>query len=617
MKKIYVFGLTLLLILGIRVELAGQQIPISTQHIFTPGFFNPAKTADPRLSQVYLGAFQHRVQIANGKSATQFIDFKSSELGSGKKFSWGLQLSNDIQHTDWLLRVSPSVAVQILNGKRSRLTLGMSGGLINWQGNYAGADLVNTEDPILSNVGFIELDAGIGATFTHVGKGMKADLGISGHQLPGNFATEQLQGIRLLPHVVASGGIMVLPVHNLLIGPRFLYRNTVNRGDTTLVAGNVDLGLKVEFPRQSLWFAGAYRLDRAALTFGMGSKFTLQDTLSKKQQTAWYLAFNLGFNYPMNDSKALGPGAEVGITLSFDRINKISKADTLPLAEVFWLNDGNLNRHKDRYFSKSITPITHVTDRRVNLTYSFMDHSYLFMGENPKWQGNHLGEIGEEWPFADETISSVVNEVIKEGLFPNEEVRDPENLEPLKKLIWVSLSAKLRINAEEANFGAKGQKYLGELGVNNLTEDSLLLFVVYDDKDTTIGIRVNSYVTNLELACLKLHAMRLRLENELERAYGVEMAFIREEDRNKPKEEDENQNEETEDEEDLDEIDIWDGRQPVYIRTLRLTSDHPNLQAFQVNRIKIRFARHPESVRNPVEDDSRKARRKKKKKSKK
>ena len=83
-------------------------------------------------------------------------------------------------------------------------------------------------------------------------------------------------------------------------------------------------------------------------------------------------------------------------------------------------------------------------------------------------------------------------------------------------------------------------------------------------------------MSNLELACLKLHAIRLKLHYEMQQTYGQRMALVWE---GYPY--------------DYEEV---EGKQLVYIKKLRITSEYTNQQAFQINRVQLNFLRHRKYV---------------------
>ncbi|MEM7037776.1 MAG: hypothetical protein AAF570_12405, partial [Bacteroidota bacterium] len=212
-----------------------------------------------------------------------------------------------------------------------------------------------------------------------------------------------------------------------------------------------------------------------------------------------------------------------------------------------------------------------VAPKRVTLRYQFPDPTLLYLG-TADFEGDSLTMVGLEWMGVDGFLEGMVHEVIREGLTPDTiNVMNPEDLEPLRGIEFLELSAFLQANEAEADMAAQGVVYEGELGTNNLDEDTLYLDVVYNGADTIVGVPRNHYITNLELACLKLYTMQRKLRYELQQRYGKQFAFVQEGEEINKKE--------------------LQGKRPVTIRKPRITPNNPNQDAFQVNQIRIRFSR--------------------------
>ncbi|MFN8396649.1 MAG: hypothetical protein U0176_18635 [Bacteroidia bacterium] len=216
---------------------------------------------------------------------------------------------------------------------------------------------------------------------------------------------------------------------------------------------------------------------------------------------------------------------------------------------------------------------TQVATKACVLTYSFDDNSYQYVGSAPERANDTLlSIIGEEWLGVDAILENMVNEVIREALTPDTaKISNPYILEPLEGLVYIELLSDLLVDEEKAHELAKGMMYEGELGVNNKFNDSLYLKVVFNEKDTIVGIGKDRQITNLELACLKLHAMRKKLEYELNQRYGQDWAVSWEG-------------------EELS-VEKTQGRKVVYIKKPRISPNHPHQEPFQVNFIRMRFTR--------------------------
>lgn len=582
MKKKYPILVGALCLLMTALQLTAQQVPISITRTFLPGIENPAKVGLGPLNSISL-AHQGRNMIVSGwSSSSQFLHFSSAPRGYSRQFGWGLGLLNDLEHSERRLSISPSFGVRVLETDQWRASVGISMGLINWASNYTDVAVYDRTDELLERPShFFELNAGAGAELAFQSNWLKAEGGVRATQLPGNLITDRINGISLLPHLLAKGEALAQPVYNLYVGPVAFFKRTFNHGDTTFQSGRLDVGLKAELPRQKVWAAGSYRIDRAALNLGFGLELSRSDTVEYPDMLAWFFQLNAGFSYPMAQYSAFGPGFEIGLDIQFGRRQNSSGTDTLHFARTFWKNDGFLNNHKVEYLQangpRGLTASVRNVRRKVELLYEFPDQSYRYAGDGLVTADSLVANIGNEWPGVDGILENVVSEVIPEALTPNTAgISDPENLEALKGLVSLELSCRLTVDEYGILNGADGMVYEGELGTNNATNDTLFLSLVFDGADTTIGIARYHYVNNLELAALKLHAMRNKLHYELLRRYGNEMVFLREGDR-------------------VD-FESLEGRKPVFLKKLRVTSNNANQQAFQVNRIRLNFLRFKENV---------------------
>ncbi|MEM7038714.1 MAG: type IX secretion system membrane protein PorP/SprF, partial [Bacteroidota bacterium] len=522
---------------------------------------------------------QQRGLVINGwKSAGQQVHFRYPDLGHTGRFGLGFSARHDLLHSERRIAINAVVGTNLIETKALELSVGISGGLINQASIYQDVAVYNHSDPLLINArNLIELDAGFGAGLACRTPLFRGDVNVNAQQVAGNLMTRHILGFRLAPHIQASGGMGFPLAHNLYLGPRFLYQNTIFRQDTTLQKANLDIGLKTNFERQGLWLGGGYRIHRGALHAGFGLRISGTDTTDNFSGAAHFLDLVFDFSYPTNASSVFGPTLEFGLSLVFGRPRSKAQIDTLRMARTFWKNDANLNFHKVRFLTANgppgLTAATSPGESRVSVTYAFPDHSFLFIGETSKRaSATQLAEIGPEWPGVDGFLENLAGEVIREALSPNEEgIEDPENLEALKHLISIELAADLRVDQVGAHLGAKGQVYEGELGTDHPDTDTLSIAIVFDGADTTLAIVRHRYLTNLELATLKLHSMRQKLEFELNRLFGGDMAFVSEGGKFRY--------------EDLD------GRRPVVVKKLRVKTENVHLQAAQRNLVRLKFSR--------------------------
>jgi hypothetical protein len=559
-----------------------QQIPISYGMLFRPGLWNPASVGARDFGRFYIAHQQRHLGMLGWKSIGDYLNFASSPQGKKGTFGFGFNLNNETEHTENRFGLSFQAAAKVIKTKTARLSLGISVGLINWNSSYDSVRVFNRNDILLANrSNFLELDAGMGLDFEFKRKGWDINIGLAGQQLPGNLASAQLIALQLYPHILAGGSAMYEIVHNVRLGPNVFYRNGFFKPENSIQAGRLDLGLKVEAIRQGIWIGANYRHDRSALTAAFGWQLYVSDSAHHPQKNALIVKLNGGVAYPFRQMTAFGPSAEIGLDILFGREFKYRKPnDSLRYVNgSFYLTDGNVNTHLERYLAPNgpigLRGSTYLTNKNVTLTYEFPDGALQYLGTTPEIKGDSLFELGQEWTGVDGFLEGMVFEVIEEALHPDTlNVINPEVLVPLENIVFIELACMLKASEAEAFQLAEGSVYEGELGTNNPEEDTLFLSVVYNNADTVVGIPLNHYITNLELACLKMYSMRKKLQYELSRKYGQEMAFIVEGEKFDPEE--------------------IVGKRLVNIRKPRILPNHPNQEVFQVNQVKVKFSRNVE-----------------------
>ena len=574
------------LTVGLLLFLAGlsfaqaQQMPISMSQVFRPRLINPARYGSKAHHNIYLAHQQRKMLVAGWRSISQFLNYNSQPMGRAANWGWGVNLVNDFEHTENRFNFTAGIAAQVIKTEKSRLSLGINLGVINWNSNYQNTLVYDRNDELLlSGLNFVELDAGAGIDYAISTKKVKFDLQGVAMQLPGNFLSDQLAGLRINPHAVLAGKLLFSPLHNVFVGPMAFYRNTIMREDTTLKFATTDVGLKLELDRQDIWVGGAYRINRGALSLAFGMQVFMTDTTAKAEKSGVFVDLNAGFSLPMGGATPFGPTMEIGLDINFGRpfANK-DYSDTLRIIDgAFWKNDGNLNRHTDDFIAPNgpvgLRSTTYVTPRNVLLTYAFLDQSLQYVGTTPVFQGDSLQKVGMEWIGVDGLCEGIAEYVIKDALDPDSaSVLNIDSLEALKFLTSVEFSASLQASEEEVYQLAEGTIYEGEFGTNNASDDTLFLDIIYNEVDTVIGVALNHYLNNLELAALKLHSMRKKMEYEMSLRYGETLSFQREE-------------------RDLDTKALI-GKKLVRINKLRITPNHPNQDAFQVNEVNLKFLRY-------------------------
>ena len=467
-----------------------------------------------------------------------------------------------------------------------RLGLGISGGFLFYGANYDKAPIFHADDETLSRNNIIELDAGAGMDMSWRNQWMHGDLGIVTTQLPGNAISNKVATMHFLPQATIYGGALFKLAFNLSLGPRLLYKNTIFGDGKTLQQSQLDIGLKAELDRQDLWFLASYRIHQGGLTAGLGAKIWERDSVAHPELV--YLGLNLTamFSMPGFGNNQLGPSAEIGLGLSIGQRFKATRVDTLRDIGPIWESGANLTKHKDERLAPSSPPgiIAELVpqDDFVEIQYVFPDDSRNYAGEAPTFaMDTLLSDVGMEWVGIDNFLENILDETVEECLSPKlEGILNPDRMDSLKRLMWVQLSTNLKWDRQSALTGP-GMTYNGELNPPWHKLDTLKFKVVYDEKDTTVIIPPrNYYLNNFELAALKLYAMRKKLEYQLEYYYASRNrdVMVVWEDEPMPIVWDINS----------DETD-YKLAPRVFIRKLRIESDHPKQKALQLTCVTLKF----------------------------
>lgn len=576
------------------VPLSGQQLRVSNFYLYNPHLMNPGAVGMGELNNVNLSFQQRKLGVKGWRSTSQFLNFSSQPIGRKGRFGWGANLLGDYEWTEFRIGLSGAVAAALIKTETQRLSIGFSLGLINWGSSYKAVRIYDPSDFLLTGRGnFAELDAGMGIEYKLSTRKLRIDINAYTQQMPGNLITKELKGLVLYPHMFIGGGLLFSPIHNIFIGPRVFYKNIILTGDTTIAGAKTDIGLRLDLDRQKMWFAASLRPAKEAgmLNAAFGLRVKETDTIGDPTRYGYFIDLNGGFAFPLGQTSVFGPSLEIGLNIQMGRHDRMAfRNDTVRVSPgPFWQDEGNYNDHLDSKMKpngpQGLRGTTKVSPSSVVLSYTFDDNSYQYVGNTPQLENDTLfSELGPEWIGVDALIENLVRTVIAEGLRPDtNNVVNPEVLEPLKDLVNIELSTNLIVDEVGANQEAKGMLYEGEMGVNNRYKDSLMIKVVYNDADTVIGIGLDQNVTNLELAALKLHAMRKKLQYELNLKYGEDWAIL------------------------------WDGEEPteervgsklkvIYLKTPRITPNNPNQPAYQVSTVKLKFTRGNTVLASTVDD---------------
>ena len=567
----------LLLVVGLGFlcpALDAQQMANSIIQISRGNIFNPGRSTTGDLHQLFV-AYQNRTVLASEMASNaQFLQYLSKPVDRKEAFCWGFKIINDLEHTEGRLLISPQISARVFQNDHSYLSVGISAGLLNWTSNYQTAPQYTPEDPVLRNGNFIDLDAAAGITYHFQQNKIGFEAGIAAQQLAGNVVTKQLDGMRMLPHVDANVSLLVEVAPKVRLGPRIFYRNTLGQSAATLRTATTNFGLTSYLGDKGIWLAGSYRIDQGAFDAAAGIRVVRTDTAPKVEGFANFIDINFGYTHPLQEVSLFGPTVEVGVAWTFGK-RRFVKPEPTEVAQNFWKSDDLMTEFRVKYldqnapanlFAKSV-----IESRAVYLDFTFPDMSRRYVGDSPiDKMDSLLYRIGMEWEGVDGLLENLAGKVLEESLDPDTlEKIVPEDLEPLRHLAQIELSANLRGDEEAVHFGS-GIEYAGELGTNNLNDDTLFIDVVFNDKDTTLAIRPGAMTSILELAALKLHAMRKKLEYELRYHYQDIKFNI-----------------------------LWEGEEVgedeslpiVRIAKPRIIPNNPQMQFFQENRISMKILR--------------------------
>lgn len=522
--------------------LRAQQTTLPFYRLINPGMFSPSAAGGHQPHHLWLGIQQFGKGSADKESGwnsySQFLNFNSGDLGLGKRIGWGLRMSHASQQTLRRVNFAPTFSAQLIETPRLQLGVGILLGFSNWGIDASNTLVADPNDPLLLSPGnHWDLDAGLGFNARYHLPWLRADAAFDCAQLPGNFLSNPLPlHVQIYPFYNAGGGVLFRPAYNIWVGPRVTYHNILPRDTVTALPGGLRVGMQLLFDRQQLWFAGGYDLDAGHLTAGFGLQVLEPDTVAKSgfgiqiQGMGTYPIISPSSEIPRN----WGPTIELGVSLIFARKTKeqLAKLDSTVKAEDFWRTNATITRHLARVIGDAgpdgLTAATSVVNRHVATTYSFPDNSFLFIGEGGViYKDSLISDLGEEWMGVDALLESISNRIVPEAFHPDStNVRDPENFEPIAKLQNIQLVTHVSFDERAINFVAGETRYDGEIDSRNDVDSMLYIRVNYNGSDTTIGVPKGGFVTNLELAALKLHAMRKKLEYELKKNHRKDFLFV-------------------------------------------------------------------------------------------
>lgn len=548
MKKIYTYlGVIFCCLCGAMSSVNAQQVPISNLYIYQPHLFNPASKGTIHLNR-FLLSHQQRRSFFGLSSFHQTLTYSSKALNDRDKMGWGFQIINDAEHADRRLSMNFSLSYHLLNnverdewdeeflGDGYRLSIGGMGGLLNLSENYNGIPVHDGGDPHLRNQNFNRLDLGVGIDGYYQKGILRVQGGGALLQLPEWLEKTRGDTMVVIPHAFAHASMMLWLTEGMWIGPWVLYKEELgsSRG---IGAAQLDANLKIDLINYNLWAGGGYRIGNSAINAAAGWRFIDKDSTWNGRYFPRKWDLTGVFEYPINDSYRFGPTFEIGLGCTFGDLRKV-KFDTVDVYRgPFWVSTGNMwdlmdEKVADQPLPSNLYLRSDNDKNKVVLTYEFEDNVYQF---------NTNDNVGLE-----ALLTHLAKDVLRIPFEPEDE-RDLDYHAHLLRLESIEFHAWLKNDEIAASFLADSILY---------TEDSIISEkVLYDEKDSVLSVRPGR-ITNLGLAFLKLYKTREYFKFHGHGPLGTYPQLAN-----------------------------------VEIKPLKITSNNPNLEAWQKNTITLVYAK--------------------------
>ena len=538
-------SLLILLIPAIAPVMAQQQMVIQ-HYLFFPELYNPARFGAQELHRVMLTHQQRKLGFDVPNYSTLFT-YNSRPLSFKRTMGAGAIISNDREFTMNRLNAMAYFSYHILNdvylgvdsvSAVKRLSIGAGAGLVNISSNLSDVQYYDPGDAIIfRQPNYNKLNAAIGLDFYFANKIVAMNLGAAVTQLPSLFDPdtngEDVRSIKLVPHMMGNLSLMFTLPKNIGFGP-FAHYRALFLADEKLGPSRVDVGLKTEFRKKNFWFAGAYRfggegsvaasgaigarllsrIDTTAIrdTVGdvankvnelAGAKVPLGKKKKKKKERhriIHTLDLSLMFEYPLNDMAVFGPQLELGLNWNFGLPVKIP--DTIvvyrdePLPP-FWYNDSRLTTWGDMNLKNPPEGFRSTSDRsQRNAVLHFV------------YEDDYINYYVEDMEEISELANFLGKQIVSEGLDPQVKLRsdNPYRKQKVDSLEYIAFKTFLRFDSVSAK-QETSIRYEGEYG------ETLSERIFYDGEPITIRVSAGEFVTNLELAMLKMVSFRDKLRD--------------------------------------------------------------------------------------------------------
>ena len=238
MRKILCNTIILLLLFG--TSLQAQQDPMFTKYMFNTLIYNPGFAGSKDHLSITVLHRDQWIQL-DGAPTTQTVTFHSPI--KNKRIALGGSFVHDDIGISKEIKVNGYYAYHInFNKGKSKLSMGVSGGVANWEADFGLLNLDNPNDPsLMGNVNKFLPVVGAGLFYFN-------DLFYIGlstpNILPNDLPSPDLQfNARQYGHYYLGGGLILPLSSTLVFKPSFLIKNSNLYG----AFGNNNVGAPTEF----------------------------------------------------------------------------------------------------------------------------------------------------------------------------------------------------------------------------------------------------------------------------------------------------------------------------------------------------------------------------------
>lgn len=474
MKYILPLFLSLCLF-GIASPAWAQQVPVFNQYILQSDLYNPARMGEEAGTKLYMSYRKQWLGIDDSPES-QLVGI-NAKLNESSPLGIGFVLTNDKAHIIGRTSATAFVGYQVIDTKTSRLSTGISLGVINQRINFSNNLVINDlDDPLIFNTALSKtvLDAGIGVHYSYMTSNSQLNVGLATSQLPATLDGANdlvLYGVK--SHLLGSLSYRYDVNRDLSIEPGLMYRGLAFAGSSKMGGGNIDLYFRVFLKEEKISAAVGLRPGAGSYhgSFGIGlDRYNRLKAIGTYEITrSLGSTFELGLGYRMG-----GPDALKNLPCKPKR------------RDAFWLRSSDLEGRlaSVQPKAKNISVKSILSRDEVEIIYTFEDEGSDYYV--PNWTElnaltSHIGEL--------------ISEAIDPCLFPS--------LEAIRSVV---ITTQLRDADKELKYGDVA--YEGEMG------DEVNSIYIYNGQGKRLEVSKGG-INNEELAALKLLSMKNELSSQL------------------------------------------------------------------------------------------------------